>query len=345
MNPAAPVSKTLINAPISELVPKKVDSPRFVRHFSFGDSVKYLVTGGAGFIGLHLVSTLLLGGHEVTVVDSGHTGRPELLPKVVKLVHSDIADVTVEHWEELLVDIDAVFHLAARKYNTPGVTSDQLISTNVTSTWNLAEASARVGVKRLVFTSSLYAYGSLGPNLMVETDVPAPFTLYGSSKLMGENILRSVDFEFGLSWAVARLLFVYGPGQFAEGGYKSVIVSNFDRIAAGEAPTIRGTGEQVLDYVYVQDVVDGLILMADPEAARAIVNFATGVGININTLTDEMLSVAKSNVVPVAVASDWTEGTWRVGSPTLASEIFGWRPTVALREGLQNTWNHLSPSS
>lgn len=300
--------------------------------------MKYLVTGGAGFIGRHLVNTLLQNNSEVVVVDSGHTGQISLLPQQVSLVETDISELSTEHWVKLLDGVDVVFHLAARKYNTPGVTADQLIESNVTATWRLAEAAAIVGVGKFVFTSSLYAYGSLGPKIMEETDLPLPITLYGASKLMGENILRSIDFKLGLNWAAARLLFVYGPGQFADGGYKSVIVTNFENLRNDQAPTICGDGNQVLDYVYVQDVVDGLINMSSTSSPKAIANLSTGRATSINELTEMMLSISEKQFSASYIAEDWTSGTSRVGSPEAAYELFGWKPKVSLENGLKLTW-------
>lgn len=300
--------------------------------------MKYLVTGGAGFIGRHLVADLIKNGSTVTVVDSGYTGQISLLPEGVKLIKADIADISEEQWSELLKDIDVVFHLAARKYNTPGVTAEQIIDSNVTATWKLAEAASLAKVSKFVFTSSLYAYGSLGPKVMSEEDLPTPITLYGASKLMGENILRSIDFKSGLNWAVARLLFVYGPGQFAEGGYKSVIVTNFENIKNKNSPTICGDGQQQLDYVYVQDVVEGLKAMSDPDSPKAVANLSTGRAINIVDLTSLMLFEAGSDLHPRFVPADWTAGTSRVGNPKNAELLFGWKPTTTLELGLQLTW-------
>lgn len=300
--------------------------------------MKYLVTGGAGFIGRHLVTDLINNGSAVTVVDSGYTGQISLLPEGVELVKADIADISEEKWGELLTGVDVVFHLAARKYNTPGVTAEQIIDSNVTATWRLAEAASKAKVSKFVFTSSLYAYGSLGPKIMCEEDVPTPITLYGASKLMGENILRSIDFKSELNWAVARLLFVYGPGQFAEGGYKSVIVTNFENIRNKISPTICGDGQQQLDYVYVQDVVEGLKAMSAVSAPKAVANLSTGRAVNINDLTSLMLIQAGSDLKPSYVAADWTEGTSRVGNPKNAELLFGWKPTTTLEKGLQLTW-------
>lgn len=301
------------------------------------------MTGGAGFIGRGLIEHVRGLGHEVVVVDAGFTGRLDEVPDDCRLVERDIASLTDGEWDELLVGCDIVFHLAARKYNTPGVTAEQLIDTNVNATWRLAEAAARARVSRLVFTSSLYAYGGLGPDVMRETDTPLPRTLYGSSKLMGEHILRTVGLESGLSWNCARLFFIYGPGQYADGGYKSVIVTNLERMAAGLAPTIRGDGAQALDYVYVDDAVDALWALATAANSAQVLNVASGRPASINDLTAEMIGVVGVDFTPEMLAPDWTAGTSRVGDPSMCRSTIGWSATTDLTTGLANTWHSLVP--
>jgi UDP-glucose 4-epimerase len=302
---------------------------------------KILVTGGAGFVGRHLVSDLLESGNEVHVVDSGETGRPELLPSSVSLTDVDISNLTDKDWKEILTGVDFVYHLAARKYNTPGVTAEQLIAANATATYRLAEAASNANVKKFVYSSTLYAYGSMGPKVMVETDVPSPKTVYGASKLFGEHSLQNKDFKLPLNWSVARFFFVYGPGQFSEGGYKSVIVSNFERIAKGDNPVIHGSGEQVLDYIYVGDVVRALKKMADSPLNDTF-NLGSGNHYSINEVTKLMLDVSKTSLEPIHSEPDWTEGTSRVGDNRKARELLSWEPLVSLEEGLNLTWKDMN---
>ena len=306
-----------------------------------------LVTGGAGFIGSHLCNALVYeDSNSVISLDNLRSGDWERVDDSVERVECDIVELGIDGWVRLLDGVDVVYHLAAEKYNSSKSTPEKLILSNVLATERLARAAALVEVKRVVFTSSLYAYGSIGPNAMKEEDECRPDTLYGASKLMGEGILRSVSRQTGISWNVARLFFVYGPKQFAQGGYKSVIVSNFERIKSGRAPIIRGDGRQALDYVYIDDCVAGLRAMANSTVDKQVTNIASGIPISINHLTEKMIEVAKSGSNPTREESDWTAGTARWGSTHNALSRFNFKCETPISKGLENTldWMRLNGS-
>jgi UDP-glucose 4-epimerase len=301
--------------------------------------MKALVTGGAGFIGRHLVNKLIEENIEVVVLDSGHTGQFEKVNKNADLIKVEIDKCGVQDFKEYLSGVDQVFHLAAQKHNTLNVPVEKVISTNISATYNLAIASGESEVKRFVFTSSLYAYGNSGPTIMKETDIPMPSTVYGNSKLFGENILRFSEKEFGLSWNVARLFFIYGPDQFAGSGYKSVIVRNFERFREGLPALINGDGNQSLDYVYVKDAVEAIKLLADSEIKNQIFNVSSGRFYTINSLVDKMANVSGIKVDKIFQPPDWTWGTRRFGDFGFISHQLGWRPKTTIEEGLADTWN------
>jgi UDP-glucose 4-epimerase len=132
------------------------------------------VTGGAGFIGRHLVDKLITDYSEVIIIDSGHTGQLASVAKEARLINIDLDSCEISDFMEILHGVDHVFHLAAQKHNTVDISPQKMISTNVSSTYNLIIASAKSKVKRFVFTSSLYAYGDLGPRIMNEGNLPQP---------------------------------------------------------------------------------------------------------------------------------------------------------------------------
>lgn len=300
-----------------------------------------LVTGVAGFVGFHLADRLVKGGWLVRGLDDQRSGDWSRVTAPIEQVGRDLGSLSDDELLSLCRGADVVFHLAAEKYNSSRATPQDVIDVNISATHRLFDAAARAGVGKVVFTSSLYAYGSTGPASMHENDLPAPTTVYGVSKVAGEHLLRVAARDHGLCWTVGRLFFVYGPRQYAEGGYKSVIMSNFERIRRGECPVILGDGDQALDYVFVDDCVEALLAMLNPEHDGFTYNVATGRAITINELTRVMLAISESDLEPVHGPADWTAGTVRAGSPVLAERRLGWRATTPLEDGLERVWRWL----
>ena len=297
----------------------------------------YLITGGAGFIGHTLSNRLVREGHRVIAVDNGRSGDWSRVDDRIERDVRGIQDLSSEEWEQRLAGVDVLFHLAAEKYNSSNSTPERVLEVNVIATDRLFRAAAgRVG--KVVFTSSLYAHGSMGPESMRESDRAAPITHYGVSKLTGEHLLPAIALKTPLNWTVARLMFIYGPRQFAGGGYKSVIMSNFERIANGEAPTIYGDGLQSLDYVYVDDCIDALLRMAEHDLDGQTFNIASGIATNIVELTDLMRSTAVGALEPTYAPADWTHDSRRVGDPALLASASGWQVSTPISEGLAKTW-------
>lgn len=304
-----------------------------------------VVSGAAGFIGSHLAARLVELGWAVRAIDNGRSGDWNHIHVPVARIERDLTSLSERELVSLVDGADALFHLAAEKYNSARATPQRTIDVNISATRRLFDAAARAGVGKVVFTSSLYAYGALGPDQMAETDPPAPTTVYGMSKVAGEHLLRVAARDHGLRSTVARLFFIYGPRQFVEGGYKSVILRNFERISRGESPVVCGDGEQALDYVYVDDCVEALLAMLPPEHDRWTYNVCTGRAISVNALTRSMLDIAGSDLEPVSQPPDWTAGTSRVGSPSLAEQRLEWRATTPIEEGLARVWHWLADKS
>ncbi len=302
-----------------------------------------LITGGAGFIGSHLVARLLNENvSRVVVVDSLRYGDPANLPassdKVQVLKHTLGTD-PVSKLQEALRGIDYVFHLAAEKHNQSKDTPHQVIRANIDGTLELYEQAAAAGVKKLVYTSSLYAYGRMQLPEFKETDVTKPHTIYGMTKLAGEYLCEYSRQQWGLQSTSLRYLFIYGPKQFAGMGYKSVIIKNFERIIAGQQPIVFGDGLQALDYVYVDDAVDATVRALAPEGNGEVFNVATGNRVTVLELINTMLKISGSQLTPVFEPADWTAGTVRVGIGQKLEKTLGWTPRVSLEEGLKRTYD------
>jgi UDP-glucose 4-epimerase len=302
--------------------------------------MRVTITGAAGFIGGHLARSLV-EEHEVVGVDNERSGDWNRVPDGVDRRHLDLAQPDVDDWTDLLSGTEVLFHLAAEKYNSSRTSPQRVIDTNISATARLLQGAAHASVRQVVFTSSLYAYGSLGPEPMRESQVLTPTTYYGMSKAAGEHLLRVAHRDHGLQWSCARLFFVYGTQQFAEGGYKSVIMTNFERMRSGQPPVINGSGEQRLDYVNVADVVEALILLAAPEHAGRTVNVGSGSAPTINDLTRVMQAVAGDSSEPVRAPADWTDGSIRCADAELARRDLGWTARTPLEVGLRQVWDWL----
>jgi UDP-glucose 4-epimerase len=299
------------------------------------------ITGGAGFIGHHLVNSLIEDGGTCTVLDSGRSGNLENVASDARLISSDMASMSISDFENQLEGVDVLYHLAAEKYNSSSMTPERVLDVNVSSTERLFFAAKNVGVKRVVFTSSLYAYGSLGPNSMSESDLPQPWTHYGISKLTGEQLLNANFRKSPVTWNAARLFFIYGPRQFANGGYKSVIQVNFERLLRGERVLINGDGQQKLDYVFVDDCVNALKMLASSETSGEVVNISSGISHTVQTVLEKMCSVAGKAFEPEYLPPDWTAGSDRRGNKDKMLETFKWEPSTGMDQGLGEIWKWL----
>lgn len=303
----------------------------------------FLVTGGAGFIGSHLVDRLLeLDAARVVVVDSlayGAMANVRTEDPRVRFVQTDLGVCSPSDLLPAFSEIDGVFHLAAEKHNASIGNPNKMLSSNVQGTLTVLETSLRQGVKKVVFTSSLYAYGRVSGAPFCEAEVVKPSTVYGISKVTGEHLVSMYSAQ--LDTVILRYLFVYGPRQWANAGYKSVIVKNFERILQGEAPIIYGDGKQTLDYIYVGDAVEATIRSMTDAENGSLFNVGTGVGRSVIELSHAMNEVSGSSLPERFDPPDWTAGSFRVADATRIKQTLGWEPKVSLREGLTKTYHSL----
>ncbi|MCA9596606.1 MAG: NAD-dependent epimerase/dehydratase family protein [Myxococcales bacterium] len=312
-------------------------------------SANVLVTGGAGFIGSHLVRELVRRGvGRVVVLDSlryGDPGNLGALSDNVRLVKHTLGFDDRAELERALDGVSYVFHLAAEKHNQSKDDPARVYRANLEGTHTLYEVAAAAGVKKVVFSSSLYAYGRMKGEPFSETEIPKPQTVYGITKLAGEHVLRFFEVQHGMEWNALRYLFVYGPKQFAGMGYKSVIVKNFERLLAGQPPTVYGDGSQTLDYVYVDDVVDATIAAMEQGVSKEVLNVGSGNATSVAMLIDRMIAVSGKQVEKQFEPPDWTAGTTRVGNVDKIARVLGWKARTSLDEGLARTFAWISEHS
>lgn len=297
-----------------------------------------IVTGGAGFVGSHLVDALLAQGRAVTVIDDLSSGMESRVAAEAQLLKIDIVDRQAVQEAVAKAQPEVVFHLAAQASVTASV-KDPLrdLQVNVAGTLNVLDAATAAGAP-LVFTSTGGAlYGDAAPLPTPETWIPTPLSPYGASKLAGEAYVNTWSLSTGLPNAICRLGNVYGPRQSPHG--EAGVVAIFSgRIHEGRAPKIFGHGRPTRDYVYVQDVVSALIACV---GRRGTFNIATSVETDVATLWQELKRISGSDLEPEL--ADLRPGELQKSrlDVSLAERELGWRSQVSIEEGLLRTYEAL----
>ncbi|MFN8542905.1 MAG: SDR family oxidoreductase [Candidatus Binatia bacterium] len=298
--------------------------------------MKVLVTGGAGFIGSHVVDGFVAAGHEVVVVDNLSTGHRENLNPKARFVELDITDPR-------LGDViaaerpDVVDHHAAQMDVRRSVTDPVFDArTNILGTIGLLEASRRAGVRRFIFVSSGGAvYGEQETFPAPESHPTNPVSPYGVSKRSGELYAYFYQAEYGLPFVALRYANVYGPRQDPH-GEAGVVAIFAGRMLRDEAVTVNGDGGQTRDYVYVADVARANLLALE-SGASGPVNIGTGIETDVNQLAQGLLEAVGSGSEVRHGPAKPGEQRRSVVDCRRAADVLGWRPEVPLREGLRRT--------
>ncbi len=264
--------------------------------------MKFLVTGGAGFIGSNIVEELLKRGYSVRVLDNFSTGKRENLKefeKDIELVEGDIRSYHIVR--QTVNKIDVILHQAAlpsvpRSINDPLTTNDVIVG----GTLNILDAAKDAGVKRIVYASSSSVYGDNPELPKHEGMIPNPLSPYAVSKLAGENYCRVFSKLYGLETVILRYFNVFGPRQDPNSEYSAVIPKFIKLMVNDQRPTIYGDGTQSRDFTYVSNIVEGNILAATKEIDTPIVmNSATHGQVTVNELVAEINKLLGKNVEPI----------------------------------------------
>jgi len=300
--------------------------------------MKIAVTGGAGFIGSHLVEKLVYKGDNVVVLDSLWSGKLDNLAKVFQKIK--FTDVDVRENGKLLgslEDVDAVVHLAALTSVQESIVMPLLYQeVNATGTLNVLNKSVKVGVKKFIFISSAAVYGNPIEKSINENHPTKPLSPYAASKLKAEEYCRSYSRMGKISITILRLFNVYGPRQ-SYSQYSAVITQFIDKIKNNQQPIIFGDGEQVRDFVYVGDVVE-YISKAIESGIQDTINIGTGTETTINQLAQLVARISKkSHITPLYHPAK--EGDIRYSKADISKAIktLGYIPKTTLEEGLKKT--------
>jgi len=301
--------------------------------------VKILVTGGAGFIGSHVVDTFLGAGHEVAVVDNLSTGNrawvnPRAKLHAVDLRSGRLAEVFAAERPEV------VAHLAAQAAVGRSVTDPVFdASVNVGGGLNLLDCCRRFGVRRMIYSSSGGAgYGDTDVLPTPETHASLPMSPYGITKVAMELYVGAWTQIFGMSGISLRYANIYGPRQNPE-GEAGVVAIFCHRLLTGQAPVINGDGGQTRDFVYVGDVAQANLLALERSDVTGGINIATGIETSVNDIYAGIKSAAGSSVAAQYGPARPGEQRRSCLDPKLAERVLGWRPTVTLGEGLTRTYD------
>lgn len=300
---------------------------------------RILVTGGAGFIGSHLVDGLITNGYEVVVLDNFTTGRPEnirhhLEDGSVRLVRGDIRDFGVVR--RALDGVDAIFHLAALT-SVPQSVEDPIMTNevNVVGTLNVLKAGLEVEVGRLVYSSSCAVYGENHHAPSSEDSPLRPISPYGVSKLSSEHYCRVFFETSGLETVCLRYFNVYGPRQVYS-SYCSVIMSFLNRLLKGQPPVIYGRGDQFRDFVSVEDAVQAnLLALNNRDAAGDVFNVGSGLPTTINRLAKMMINLLGKRHLNPLYADDRPGDIVRsCADISRARKVLGYVPKISLERGI-----------
>ncbi len=289
---------------------------------------KAVVTGGAGFIGSHIVDKLINQGVEVIIFDDMSMGSKDNINPKAKFHKIDISVMGPRTLAKFMQGVDTVFHVASRTRVQPSIKNPSLYHrVNVTGTVNMLIASVKCGVKRFVYSASSSAYGEKDQMPLIETMSTNPMSPYGLSKLMGEEYCKLFHTQYGLETVNLRYFNVYGERQNLDGGY-CLVMGIFAKQALQNQPlTIVGDGKQRRDFTYVGDVVNANIAAATSKKVGSgeVINIGNGDNRSVNQIAN-MIGGKQINIEPRIEPKETLAGISK------AKELLDWEPTQIIEE-------------
>ncbi len=304
------------------------------------NKIKSLVTGGAGFIGSHLVDRLLELGHEVIVIDDFSLGKKENLEHHknnpnLKIFTKNICDKDIE---DLFNNVSIVFHVAAISRVQFSIEfPEKTNEVNITGTLNVLELAKKSGVKRFVYSASSSAYGNQEELPLIETMNPSPMSPYALQKLVGEYYCKLYNLLFGMETICLRYFNVYGPRQDPSGGYACLIPKSINLILQEKSPEIYGDGEQTRDYTYVKDIVEANILAATTNNEKSfgeIFNVGNNNNLSVNQVVKNI--IGDKNIKP-EYKPPVIEPKNTLADISKIKNILKWHPKFNFEDGIKET--------
>ena len=295
----------------------------------------FVVTGGAGFVGSHLVKLLLEEGHKITVIDNLHKGKKENLASIINKIKFQKIDVRdYESLRKILKNVDGVFHQAALtvvqdSFSRP----EEYHDVNVVGTENIFKIAAK-NKFRVVFASSSSVYGNKQQTPISENAERIPINPYGKTKLEDEYLMEKYS-KLGVEIIGLRYFNIFGKGQTME--YAGVITKFLDRINEGKPPIIFGSGSQIRDFVYVGDIVKANLMAMTSNTSNLLVNISTGDSISILELAKMMIKISELNLEPIIAEPLEGDVEKSHADISLAKRSLGWESEVKLEDWLKET--------
>lgn len=297
--------------------------------------MNFLITGAAGFLGSSLANHLAREGHQVRALDDLSTGDPKDLAPDVHFTRGDVSD-RPKLWT-LLQDVDVVYHLAARVSVQESILYPRdYNNVNVGGTVALMEAMRDVGVKRVVLASSGAVYGDRGEQLLTEDQVPDPRSPYAVSKLAAEHYVRTIGNLWRIETVSLRIFNAYGPGQHLPPSHPPVVPHYIRQAMRGGTLVAHGDGSQTRDYIYVDDVVSGMVAASTaPNINGLVINIGSGVETSVRDLIRLVLNVTASSANVVYNAQSSGGVSHMRADLKLAQEKLRFQPSIKLEDGLR----------
>jgi UDP-glucose 4-epimerase len=299
------------------------------------EMTKCIVTGGAGFIGSHLVSALLECGHDIIIIDDLSNGNIHNLPSSCKLINKSLEDVETSVFQ----DVDVVFHLASHSGEAVSFFSpSESFTRNVASATNVLLNCVRSGVRRIVFTSSMAVYGNQLNAPFSEDDPCKPSDPYGLSKLTIEKLIEMYADHSNLEWSILRLHNVYGPKINLNNPYRGVVGIFINRLIREKPPIIYGDGEQLRAFTYIEDIISCIADAGfNKECNKEIINLGSGNVSSILDLANSLCELMSDDTKPIFLPPRIAEVRNAFTTTKKSERILGFKDNTSFREGLIRT--------